>query len=77
MVHFAPESAPVEEYKPFYFTFDRWYDYSYLDQKYKYKDNISEWREYLGNTPSREAIEEVIYNYDAEGIQDMDGWIPQ
>lgn len=72
---FHPEVVDLEEYKPFFFSFDRLYDYTWDEPAYKYRDNITEWRNYFGGTIPKEDIDSLLYSYSLKDIQQFWMWV--
>ena len=72
---FHPEIVDLEEYKPFFFSFDRLYDYTWDEPAYKYRDNISEWRNYLSGKVAKEEIDSLLYSYSMDDIRQVWMWV--
>jgi|GEM_PF-1920831 len=58
---FNQEVAEQEDFKPFYFTFDRLYEYSWDEPANKQSDNIQEWVDYHKGQVTEEDIRHFVY----------------
>ncbi|MFN0203693.1 MAG: hypothetical protein ACKVTZ_19355 [Bacteroidia bacterium] len=72
---FHPEIIEQTDYKPFYFTFDRLYDYAWDEPTNKYKGNTEEWKAFLGNQATIADIEDVVYQYSLNDMRKIWAWV--
>lgn len=74
-VYWSPQVFDREDYTPFYFTFERLYDYKWSESPYKYKDNTAEWIDFLGKTPLRSDVDSLLYTQDKATFQQLLDWV--
>ncbi len=62
-----PKITNFEEYAPFYFTMDLLYSKEWSTVG----DNISEWQNYFCDEPNKEDIDEVVYLWKIEDLENL------
>ncbi|MGL4363936.1 MAG: hypothetical protein ACRCSB_01880 [Bacteroidales bacterium] len=72
---FHPEIIEQADYKPFYFSFDRLYDYAWDEPANKYKSNTEEWKVFLGNSATNAEIEELVYETPLNDLRKIWAWV--
>ncbi len=56
-----PEIINQPHNKPFFFTFERLYDYHWNEEEGHTQDNLAEWKAYFKNTPSTNDTKQLVY----------------
>lgn len=74
-VYWSPQVFEREDYAPFYFTFERLYDYKWSESPYKYKDNTAEWIAAFGQKPTRADVDSLLYTQDKATFQKLLDWV--
>lgn len=66
-----PEIISQPKNKPFHFTFERLYDFTWDSEKGRTQDNLKEWRSYFKSRPSTQDIKQVVYKATATKAQQI------
>ncbi|HAS44561.1 MAG TPA: hypothetical protein DCS93_29045 [Microscillaceae bacterium] len=61
--------------KPFFFTFERLYDYEWSEESGKIKDNLSEWKNYFNNQPSTQDLKKLVYKASVAETNKIKGYV--
>jgi len=72
---FDPELTGQPEYRPLYFTWNKYYDSTWLDDTYTRKDNLLEWRHHFGGNVTLEDMDRVIYASTLDEIKRIDKYV--
>ena len=72
---FDPELTGQPEYRPLYFTWNKYYDNLWDDDKFTRNDNLLEWRDYFGHRATPVDIERVIYTSTITEVEQIDGYL--
>lgn len=68
---FDPETSELEGYEPFHFTWKLLYDYDWNTVDAERKDNLEEWKSYFGSSIPSKDIEEVVYSWSAQQLEQL------
>jgi hypothetical protein len=58
---FDPAMTAQPDYSPLFLSFDRFYDLSWTEDDFRYRDNITEWQDFFQGKPTREDIAHIVY----------------
>ncbi|OJJ18523.1 hypothetical protein BKI52_23200 [marine bacterium AO1-C] len=61
--------------KPFFFTFERLYDYEWSEESGQTKDNLSEWKTYFNGQPSTKDLKKLIYKASVTETNKIKGYV--
>ena len=66
-----PDIINQPDNKPFFFTFERLYDYEWSEESGKIKDNLTEWKTYFNNQPATKDLQKLIYKASVKTTQQI------
>ncbi|MCX6144503.1 MAG: hypothetical protein NTZ35_14945, partial [Ignavibacteriales bacterium] len=72
---FDPELTGEPEYRPLYFTWNKYYDNGWLNDSCTHNSNLFEWRRHFGNNVTLWDIGRVIYNSTLEEVRHIDKYV--
>lgn len=70
-IYWQPELANQPDMRPFYFTFDRFYDYQWNEPAYRYKTNTDEWIEYASFRPQAPDVDSLLLKSNVKDLQQL------
>lgn len=70
-IYWQPELANQPDMRPFYFTFDRFYDYQWNEPAYRYKTNTDEWIEFASFRPQASDVDSLLLKGTLKDMQQL------